>query len=50
MTDADVETKFRDLSAGVLGPAQADAALHALWGLEDADRIGAVVDLFTAKR
>jgi 2-methylcitrate dehydratase len=50
MTDADVDTKFRDLSAGVLGPAQVDAALHALWRLEAMDRIGAVVDLFTVKR
>ena len=47
MTDADVESKFRDLSAGVLGPAQMDAALRALWRLEEATRIGAVVDLFT---
>jgi 2-methylcitrate dehydratase len=50
MTDADVDTKFRDLSAGVLGPAPANAALHALWRLEEADRIGAVVNLFTVKR
>ena len=50
MTDADVEAKFRDLSADVLGPAQVNAALHALWRLEEADRIGAVVDLFTIKR
>jgi 2-methylcitrate dehydratase len=49
MTDTDVDTKFRDLSAGVLGPAQADGALHALWRLDEVDRIGAVVDLFTVK-
>ena len=47
MTDADVEAKFRDLSADVLAPAQVDAGLQTLWRLEEADRIGAVVDLFT---
>jgi len=47
MTDADVERKFRDLSADALGPARADAALRALWRLEEEQRIGTVVDLFT---
>ena len=46
MTDADVEAKFRDLSTGALGSARMDAALRALWRLENADRIAAVVDLF----
>lgn len=50
MTDADVQAKFRDLSADVLAPAQVDAALTALWRLEEAERIGSVVDLFTVKR
>ena len=50
MTDADVGTKFRDLSADVLAPAQVDAALGALWRLEEANRTGAVVDLFTITR
>jgi 2-methylcitrate dehydratase len=45
MTDADVDTKFRDLSADILGPAQVDAALQALWRLEEADRIAAVTNL-----
>ena len=49
MTDADVEAKFRDLSADVLAPAQVDAALRALWRLEETERVGAVVDLFTIK-
>ena len=47
MTDADVETKFRDLSEGVLGGAQATGALETLWRLDEVPRIGAVVDLFT---
>src|SRR6266849_5015721 len=46
MTDADVVTKFRDLSAPVLRPAQADAALEALWQLDACPRIGSVLDLF----
>jgi 2-methylcitrate dehydratase len=50
MTDADVQAKFRDLSADVLARAQVDAALTALWRLEEAERIGSVVDLFTVKR
>ena len=50
MTDVEVGTKFRDLCADVLGGAQADAALEALWRLEDAGRIGSVVDAFTVKR
>ena len=51
MTDADVESKFRDLSTGLLGPAAVDAALQGLWHLEDADRAGAVVvDLLTVAR
>ena len=50
MTDADVEKKFRDLSSGVLASDQIDAALGALRRLEDADRIGPIVDVFTRKR
>ena len=47
MTDADVATKFRDLSADVLGAARVDAVLQALWRLDDAPRIGAVLDALT---
>src|SRR6266852_1023643 len=47
MTDADVETKFRDLSEGVLGGAQATGALETLWRLDEVPRIGAIVDCFT---
>jgi 2-methylcitrate dehydratase len=50
MTDADVETKFRDLSADVLGRVQSDGALEALWRLEEVSRIGALVDLLIPKR
>src|SRR5882724_4712456 len=50
MTDADVETKFRDLSADALGAVQAARALETLWRLDEVSRIGAVVDLFTPKR
>jgi 2-methylcitrate dehydratase len=50
MTDDEINAKFRDLSADLLGPARADAALQALWRLEEADRVGAVVDPFTIKR
>jgi 2-methylcitrate dehydratase len=46
MTDADVVTKFRDLSAPMLQGAQADAALEALWRLDACPRIGLVLDLF----
>jgi 2-methylcitrate dehydratase len=46
MTDADVVTKFRDLSAPMLRGAQADAALEALWRLDACSRIGLVLDLF----
>jgi len=50
MTDADVETKFRDLAEDVLGQAQAAGALEALWRLDEVVRIDAIVDLFTFKR
>ena len=50
MTDADVVTKFHALSADVLGPARVGAALDALWKLEEAPRIGSVLDLFTISR
>ena len=50
LTDAEVETKFRDLSTGVLGEAQADAALHALWRLEEAEQAAAVISLLTVER
>jgi 2-methylcitrate dehydratase len=48
MTDADVVTKFRDLSADVLPSARLDAALDALWRLETCERVGSLLDLFIA--
>jgi 2-methylcitrate dehydratase len=50
MTDADVESKFRDLAENVLSKAQAAGALETLWRLDEVSKIGAVVDLFTSKR
>jgi 2-methylcitrate dehydratase len=47
MTDADVVTKFRDLTADVLPPARVATALDRLWRLEECPRIGPVLDLFT---
>ncbi|HYS15506.1 MAG TPA: MmgE/PrpD family protein [Candidatus Binatia bacterium] len=46
MTDADVESKFRDLSVDVLG-AHVDPALRVLWRLDEAPRIGAILDVLT---
>jgi hypothetical protein len=48
MTDADVVTKFRSLSADVLPPARADAALDELWRLEACGRIASLLDLLVA--
>jgi 2-methylcitrate dehydratase len=47
MTDADVETKFRDLALDVLGAERVSAALQALWCLDDGRRAGAALDLLT---
>jgi 2-methylcitrate dehydratase len=49
MTDADVETKFRDLAEDVLGKTRAAGALETLWRLDEVPRMSAVVDLFTSK-
>jgi 2-methylcitrate dehydratase len=50
LTDADVEEKFRDLSADVLPAGRVDAALQALWRLDEAERVGPVLDFFTVGR
>ena len=50
MTDADIETKFRDLAEDVLGKVRAAGALETLWRLDEVSRMAAVVDLFTSKR
>jgi 2-methylcitrate dehydratase len=48
MTDADVETKFRDLTVDTLGTERATIALQALWRLDDARRAGPALDLLTS--
>ncbi len=50
MTDADVETKFRDLTADVVGAARVTTALRALWHLDEAPRVGAILDVLTLGR
>ena len=50
MTDADIETKFRDLSEDVLGKTRTAGVLETLWRLDEVLRIGAVMDLLTFKR
>jgi len=47
MTDDDVETKFRDLSLDVLGAERVNAALQALWHLDEAPRTSVVLDALT---
>jgi 2-methylcitrate dehydratase len=47
MTDGDVVAKFRDLTMDVLPPARVDAALEALWRLEEAEHLGPALDLLT---
>lgn len=48
MTDADVVTKFRDLSADALPRPRLDAALDELWRLPRCPRVGSLLDLFVA--
>jgi len=50
MTDADVETKFRDLAGDGLGAQRANAALQTLWRLDEAPRAGVVLDALTLSR
>ena len=45
MGDGDIEAKFRGLTRGLLTPRQQDAALEALWHLEEADDLGEVMAL-----
>src|SRR5262249_4311492 len=44
MSDADVERKFRDLSAETLPARQIDAALQTLWRLDKMNGIGPALD------
>ncbi len=45
MSDAEVESKFRDLCAGPLGAQSCDRALKALWQLERMEDAGAITAL-----
>ncbi len=45
MSDADIESKFADLSRDLLTPAGRDALLRALWDVDQAADIGKVIDL-----
>jgi 2-methylcitrate dehydratase PrpD len=45
-----VQEKFRSLASKVLKPAQVDAALNAILGMDQAADIGAVVETITLKR
>jgi 2-methylcitrate dehydratase len=47
MSDADVESKFRDLTTGVLAPDQVNAALQAARALENVQRIDSLLDSFS---
>lgn len=49
MSDAELEAKFRDLSRTCLNAAQADAALSALWKIDSAPDVGAVIGLMTRR-
>ena len=48
MSDADIGTKFRDLSSDVLAPTQVATALEMLWSLEKADRLEPMLECFSA--
>ena len=45
MTEADVETKFRQLAEGLLKPEAPDKVLDALWRFDEAKTIGGVLEL-----
>jgi 2-methylcitrate dehydratase len=45
MSDADVESKFADLSRALLAPDRRDALLRALWDIDQASDIVKVMDL-----
>ncbi len=50
LTDAELETKFRDCVARVLGPAQSDELLAAIQALETLPDAGALARLLAARR
>jgi 2-methylcitrate dehydratase len=45
MSEAEVETKFRKLCAGLVNDARRDAIMKAVWSLEDSHDIGEVLNL-----
>jgi 2-methylcitrate dehydratase len=45
MSDADVESKFADLSKDLLAPARREALLRALWDIDQSDDVGKIVEL-----
>ncbi len=49
MTDADVEAKFRILCEGLMDAAQQNALLTALWNIEQAADLSALLDLLVMK-
>ena len=49
LTDAEVEAKFRTLTADTLERGQADAILAKLWRLDELADVGEVLQLFTVK-
>lgn len=48
LTDSDIDTKFRDLAAGTMTPAGCDAALAAVWGMDAARNVTALLDAMVA--
>ncbi len=44
MTDAEIDAKFRSLSAELLAPRQYDRALSLLWSLEDQPNLEELFD------
>ena len=45
MSDADVESKFADLSGTLLTPDRRDALLRALWDIDQADDVNGIMEL-----
>ena len=50
MSEEDIEAKFRTLADGLMRPAQRDALLKALWDVDRAPQIGAVLRLVAVER
>jgi 2-methylcitrate dehydratase PrpD len=43
MSDADLEAKFRGLTAGILSPAQREEVIALCWQITDLDDVGALI-------